>query len=969
MIRRRSDSRTATDGAYHVSDEENDNEPPVMEEDDDDHTPLVMETTLPLPHRSRMFSLSRKSSVTDVNSQRTPTRSLSRRTSAADSIQKATIIPPPTKFTKINKKKRKDLRFSLDEVAGKMYWSSSSASTKKQIYIDDIREVRSGAEAASYMEANNESDLKAGCWLTILYIDPDNFKGRSMKLMHLVAENESTRNAWVKALKHVMKTRDDRMVGMAVNSEKHWLAQWKEEMLRRFGRNEHPESDEKIDLATVRRICRSVSIFKSDRDLQLLFTKVGGAKTGTINQLQYVEFFRFLTERQDIRRIFDRICLPSQTTLSLNVFLHFLETSQGVVLDDSTQTHWLDVFVKYASRGRNIPEGTATSDISMNSEGFRSFLLSSANAALASKPTDTSLNRPLHDYFISSSHNTYLQGRQYFGESSAEMYSEALKRGCRCLEIDCADGPDGKPIVTHVNTNTSKVLFIDCIKVINQYAFWASDYPLIISLEVHCKPEQQRMMAKIMKDILGDKLLLEPVQPRSYSLPSPEELKGKILVKVKIPKPDEQLAVSPVAKRQTHTRHRSVSAPNPSGQQLIGIQPLSKTPTVPIVAVTPQVNSIVLANSLFPDTTTTLKIKTSFSSDDSDVAASPQKSKHVSNITPALGELGVYTRGVKFSSWTSPESLMPNHVYSFNESTFAARSRTKDAKAELEDHNLQYLMRVYPKWQRYDSRNFNPLHFWRRGVQMVATNWQSYDLGTQLNDAMFAAGTDRTGFVLKPPELLRSRKGSLPEERIKLERKQVRVAINIISAQYLEASETRQADADMNPYVVLEMFYPEDKDKFPASAKDGADTSPSSANPRSTAKAVTKRTETVQSNGFDPVFDADESSPFVMTAITKHPDLIFVRFSVFNCPESRNTSRSDPICTFTAKLAALQQGYRHLPLYSRKGELLHSKLFVKIDRDEPEGLGTVAGQAEYGASAGPRGSEESARRKRWWNWE
>ena len=69
-------------------------------------------------------------------------------------------------------------------------------------------------------------------------------------------------------------------------------------------------------------------------------------------------------------------------------------------------------------------------------DSLTEFLLSSENSQIPAQD----MSRPLPDYFISSSHNTYLVGEQWRGESTVEGYIRVLLAKCRCVESEPSSG-------------------------------------------------------------------------------------------------------------------------------------------------------------------------------------------------------------------------------------------------------------------------------------------------------------------------------------------------------------------------------------------------------------------------------------------------------------------------------------------------------------------------------------------------
>jgi hypothetical protein len=278
------------------------------------------------------------------------------------------------------------------------------------------------------------------------------------------------------------------------------------------------------------------------------------------------------------------------------------------------------------------------------------------------------MTHPLSHYFISSSHNTYLEKHQLHGQSSVEQYIRVLRHRCRCVELDVWDGDDDEPIIYHGYTLTSKIRFRDALAGIKDYAFMKSDYPLILSLENHCSIEQQRKMAKYLRDTFKSDLYTEPLDGSATDLPSPEKLRHKVLVKGKKLPPDV------------------VDGRGPGGDD----------------------------SSSEEDEAASI--------DDEEVQREVQKKKtaHERKHTLAteLSDCVVIFRSAGFKSFENSAAKRSHFAYiSSLDETKAAKLCDKKA-VEFVKHNVTQTTRIYPAGSRTNSSNYDPLPMWNVGCQV-----------------------------------------------------------------------------------------------------------------------------------------------------------------------------------------------------------------------------------------------------------
>lgn len=825
-----------------------------------------------------------------------------------------------TYILKLSKKKKpKRIFLTLDPGAAKIYWDKNSPA--KWIYLDDIKEVRTGGDLSEYRATFNAPESSETRGFSLIVSSADKGKNR---MIHLVAEDEKSLNDWTTAIESLMKHREDFTASLMAFDDDAVQAFWETEMTRKMGGTTKPDADRRIDLNGLKNICRNLHIHLPEtmmlqRFSEGMYSNEEQRADESLDRRGFMAFVQLVKTRRDIRPIYQQYASDLRLGLTTEDFYRFLQESQAENVEEDP-AHWNLVFKTLLRKAKSKSFAKLLDDRPRLCEAaFASFFTSDANPL----PTETeavqtvNLDRPMTEYYISSSHNTYLLGRQVGGESSVEGYISALSRGCRCVEIDCWDGPNNEPVVMHGRSFTTQISFREVVNTINKYAFVKSQYPLWISLEVRCGWSTQENMVKIMIDTFGDKLVLQPIDGKSDRLPSPSQLMGRILIKVKKAhgSDDFRKGGEIIGRRRGNSLTSPLQKPtNMDNVSLPGSPLLSPSGNLARKTST-KINTI--TEGRVPERAPSSSTSEQESDSDKD---SPKKAQD--KINPILGSMGVYGAGIPFNGFDTPDAREFNHIFSFKEKTFKNNDTPKEKKRALFRHNMRYLMRVYPDATRLSSSNFNPLIYWKRGVQMAALNWQTFDLGMQINQAMFECGTDQTGYVLKSKGLREIQMiPNGPGDRTTVrERKNVKLTVEVISAQQLTRPLSLTGSRTLDPYVEVELLLADDKQHKgePAGA--------------SKENALKLRSKTVRGNGFNPSFSNKLQFPAVQT---KYPDLVFVRWTVkLALSDKDGTDKAQVLGTFTAKLEHLKQGYRTLPLLDLNGDrYLFSTLFCKIDTE------------------------------------
>ncbi|XP_076002617.1 1-phosphatidylinositol 4,5-bisphosphate phosphodiesterase eta-1 [Genypterus blacodes] len=817
--------------------------------------------------------------------------------------------------------------FYLDDHRSCIRWKPSRKSEKAKITIDSLYKVTEGGQSDIF-HRHAEGSFDQACCFTL-------YHGNHMESLDLITSNAEEARTWITGLRYLMAgISDEDSLAKRQRAQDQWMKQTYEEADK--------NGDGFLNIEEIYQLLHKLNVNLPRRKVKQMFQEADtDDQQGTLTYDEFSVFYKMMSMRRDLFLLMMAYS-DRKDHLTAEELVNFLRNEQKMA--NATPEYCADIIEKFELSDENKQRGV------MGIEGFTSFMRSPACDVFnpLHHEVNQDMDQPLCNYFIASSHNTYLTGDQLLSHSKTDMYAWVLQSGCRCVEVDCWDGPDGEPMVQHGYTLTSKITFKSVIETIDKYAFVNNKYPVILSIENHCSIQQQKKIAQYLREIFADKLDVgDALRRESKTLPSPHTLQGKILIKGKrlpayLSADAEEGEVSDddsadeieddfKLKNSNSNGHHQVESHirkkldsllkesrigDKEDSDSFSIRALLRATHQGIQKNLRQSSKGVLKKSQSRSLISTLKQKRHSKSrlschsvdkeedsqESSDREAGGQsnragRKRKTMKLSRDLSNLVVFTNSV-----ASQECLnegTPGDVLSFSETR--AQSLVNHRAELFLGFNQRQLSRIYPSAYRIDSSNFNPQFYWNAGCQLVALNYQTDGRMMQLNRAKFMVN-GCSGYVLKPPPMCKGSFNPFSDDPLPAYPKK-QLILKIISGQQLpKPPDSMLGDRGeiIDPFVEVEIIgLPIDCCK--------------------------EQTRVVDDNGFNPVWEETLSFTLHMAEVA------LVRFLVWD----HDPIGRDFIGQRTVAFSSLMPGYRHVYLEG----LTQASIFIHVSVHDVYGKG------------------------------
>lgn len=273
---------------------------------------------------------------------------------------------------------------------------------------------------------------------------------------HVVCPDIETAETWQTGLRKITNNNKANNICPMACLKKHW-------MRLRF----MCDSDGKIPVRSVSKTFASGKaeklIYQCMKEVGLPFEKTDHIDPSDWTFDKFYQLYHKICPRSDIEELFNSITQGKSEFIELKQLVEFLNVKQRdprlneILYPLYDEKRAREIINTYETDAELAKAGKISQD------GLIRYLMSDENSPVFLDRLDITMDmdQPLAHYYINSSHNTYLSGRQFGGKSSVEMYRQVLLAGCRCIELDCWDGKaeDDEPIITHGKAMCTDISF------------------------------------------------------------------------------------------------------------------------------------------------------------------------------------------------------------------------------------------------------------------------------------------------------------------------------------------------------------------------------------------------------------------------------------------------------------------------------------------------------------------------------
>jgi hypothetical protein len=384
------------------------------------------------------------------------------------------------KFSTKNELATKLLRFTSNDDGDFVQYAPTTKPDGSRLRLFDIKRIDSGRTALEWFAAGVVQELDISRLMCIVTFNGDRWR--------LLCESTEQRTSLEQALSMAVAKR--RNVATMTSQQTRLFRVWLSADTTQSG---------SIDEEELSAALRRNNIPAEPQFVRRLLEKYDEDQSGQLEFGEFVKLMNDLMERPNdtLDQLFASFAENGAITPS--GFSRFLRDAQGE-----------SVSVPVArKRITTLAQGRAVDALGIDE--FTGYLLDpTLNGWM--KPEHEGvfmdMTQPLHHYYIAASHNTALTGDQYVSEATPEWVGMVLRQGARALELEVCDGAE-EPLVHRRYSQCVPCSLRRVLEVIRAEAFaeGASRFPLIVMLELHTSAYQTVAVGKVLREVLGDRLL------------------------------------------------------------------------------------------------------------------------------------------------------------------------------------------------------------------------------------------------------------------------------------------------------------------------------------------------------------------------------------------------------------------------------------------------------------------------------